>query len=104
MAQAIALNAVFNELSQRSARYADRSLDTAERYLRLALRAQGQCRATFETLAVKNPPTVFALDFVAKKENVVVAAHGLGKTMIAKNLVHQATLAGHPARFLSASE
>ena len=30
-------------------------------YLRLALKAQGQCRATLETLAtIKNPPTVFA--------------------------------------------
>jgi hypothetical protein len=29
--------------------------------MRLALRAQGQCRATLETLAVmKSPPTVFA--------------------------------------------
>jgi hypothetical protein len=38
-------------------------------------------------------------------ENViVVAAHGLGKTMLAKNLVHQAILAGHSARFLTASD
>jgi hypothetical protein len=29
--------------------------------MRLALRAQGQCRATLETLAaIKNPPVVFA--------------------------------------------
>jgi hypothetical protein len=59
IAQAVALNAVFTELSQR----ADRAgrLDMAERLMRLALRAQGQCRATLETLAVlKNPPTVFA--------------------------------------------
>ena len=48
---------------------------------------------------------VFALDFLAKRENVVlVAAHGLGKTMLAKNLVHQAILAGHSARFLTASD
>jgi len=43
---------------------------------------------------------VFTLDFLAKGENVVlVAPHGLGKTMFAKNLVHQAILAGHSARF-----
>ena len=35
---------------------------------------------------------------------ILVAAHGLGKTMLAKNLVHQAILAGHSARFLTASD
>jgi DNA replication protein DnaC len=48
---------------------------------------------------------VLALDFLAQRENViVVASHGLGKTMIAKNLVHQAILAGHSARFLNAAD
>ena len=38
------------------------SLDVVDRCLRLALKAQGQCRATLETLAaLKNPPAaVFA--------------------------------------------
>ena len=35
---------------------------------------------------------------------ILVAAHGLGKTMLAKHLVHQAILAGHSARFLTASD
>lgn len=48
---------------------------------------------------------VMTLDFLTKRENVIfVAAHGLGKTMLAKNLVHQAILAGHSARFLTASD
>ena len=48
---------------------------------------------------------VLSLDFIAQRENViVVAAHGLGKTMMAKNLVHQAILAGHSARFLNAAD
>ena len=48
---------------------------------------------------------VLTLDFLAQRENViVVASHGLGKTMIAKNLVHQAILAGHSARFLNAAD
>jgi DNA replication protein DnaC len=48
---------------------------------------------------------VLTLDFLAKRENVIlVAAHGLGKTMLAKNLVHQTILAGHSARFLTASD
>ena len=47
---------------------------------------------------------VFTLDFLAKGENVIfVAPHGLGKTLFAKNLVQQAILAGHSARFLTAS-
>lgn len=48
---------------------------------------------------------VLALDFLGQRENViVVASHGLGKTMIAKNLVHQAILAGHSARFVNAAD
>ena len=48
---------------------------------------------------------VFTLDFLAKGENVIlVGAQGLGKTMLAKNLVHQAVLAGHSSRFLTASD
>jgi DNA replication protein DnaC len=48
---------------------------------------------------------VLTLDFLAQRENViVVASHGLGKTMIAKNLVHQAILAGHSARFMNAAD
>lgn len=48
---------------------------------------------------------VLTLDFLTQRENViVVASHGLGKTMLAKNLVHQAILAGHSARFLTAAD
>ncbi len=48
---------------------------------------------------------VFSLDFIAKGENVVlVAAQGLGKTMLTKNLLHQAVLAGHSALFITASD
>ncbi len=54
-AQAHILDAVFNKLAQRAinAEY----LENLDRYLKLALRAQSQCRATWETLAtMKNPP------------------------------------------------
>jgi DNA replication protein DnaC len=48
---------------------------------------------------------VLGLEFIERGENVVlVANHGLGKTMIAKNLAHAAALAGHSALFVSASE
>ena len=48
---------------------------------------------------------VFTLDFLTQRENVIIVApNGLGKTMLAKNLVHQAILAGHAARFLTAAD
>jgi DNA replication protein DnaC len=48
---------------------------------------------------------VFTFDFLAQRENVIiVAANGLGKTMLAKNLVHQAILAGHSARLVTAAD
>lgn len=43
-------------------------------------------------------------EMVKAKENLVlVAAQGLGKTMIARNLAHQAVLQGHSALFVEAS-
>ena len=45
------------------------------------------------------------LDFLDHSKNLVlVAAEGLGKTMIARNIVHNAILAGHSALFISAAE
>lgn len=45
------------------------------------------------------------LDFLGDARNVVlVAPQGLGKTMIAQNIVHAALLAGHSALFISASQ
>ena len=52
MIQAHTLDAIFNTLAQRASRALDR-------YLRLGLKAQSQCRATLETLAtIKNPQPV----------------------------------------------
>lgn len=48
---------------------------------------------------------VLTLAFLEKTENVILVANqGLGKTMIAKNLVHRAVLAGHNALFVTASD
>ena len=48
---------------------------------------------------------LFSLAFVRESANVVlVGPNGVGKTMIAKNLAYQAILAGHTARFTTASE
>lgn len=55
-AQAVALDGVFNELASRAAANFGARMDAAETYLRLALKAQSQCRATLETLVeVKYP-------------------------------------------------
>jgi DNA replication protein DnaC len=48
---------------------------------------------------------VLGLDFLRQSENLVlVGAQGLGKTMIAKNTVHQAILQGHSALFTTAAD
>ncbi|MHB9100767.1 MAG: hypothetical protein ACYC2E_04560 [Sulfuricella sp.] len=65
--QAHTLNELFNTLARRAGNQGQ--LKNLETYLRLALKAQGQCRATLETLvAIKNPPVVYA-----KQANI---AHG----------------------------
>jgi hypothetical protein len=61
VAQSVALNSIFTELARRSAANMGEYIEASERYMRLALKAQAQCRATIETLAtLKNPPVVFA--------------------------------------------
>ncbi len=59
--QAHALQTIFVTLARRAASNMGEYMSATETYLRLALKAQGQCRATLETLAtIKNPPVVFA--------------------------------------------
>jgi hypothetical protein len=54
--QAVALNAIFNEMARRAALNMGEYIDKTEIYLRLGLKAQAQCRATLETLfEMKNP-------------------------------------------------
>ncbi len=58
-AQAVTLNTMFTHLANLAVKA--EYVDQLDRYMRLALKAQGQCRATLEALAeVKNPPVVFA--------------------------------------------
>lgn len=59
MNQATALQSLFARLAEKAmgAEY----LANLEAFMRMALRAQSQCRATLETLAaIKNPPIVYA--------------------------------------------
>lgn len=61
MTQAQTLDAIFNELARRAAGNMGEYINAMDRYLRLALKAQSQCRATLETLAtIKNPPVIYA--------------------------------------------
>jgi hypothetical protein len=48
--QALALNAIFAELARRGAAALNRPGNTAEKYLRLAMKAQSQCRETLDVL------------------------------------------------------
>jgi hypothetical protein len=58
-AQAVALDAIFNEMARRAAANMGEYLTTTETYLRLGLKAQAQCRATLQTLfEMKNPQPV----------------------------------------------
>ncbi|WP_292931766.1 hypothetical protein [Noviherbaspirillum sp.] len=55
-AQAVALDAIFNGLAKRAALNMGQYMGACETYLRLALKAQAQCRATVETLVeIKYP-------------------------------------------------
>lgn len=57
VAQSAALNSIFVEMARRAHTNMGTHLEATERYMKLALKAQSQCRTTIETLAlVKNPP------------------------------------------------
>ena len=70
VSQATVLNGLFADLVRRSAtNYSGQYFEAGERYLKMAYKAQNQCRMTLETLStIKNPPVVYA-----KQANI---AHG----------------------------
>ena len=58
-AQAVALQTIFTNMARRAPK--QDLMAHWEAYMRMAMRAQNQCRMTLETLAtIKNPPVVFA--------------------------------------------
>ncbi len=59
ISQAVALNSIFTNLSRKAVN--EQYLNHLDTFMRIALKAQSQCRATLETLAaIKNPPIVYA--------------------------------------------
>jgi hypothetical protein len=67
MNQAVALQSIFVRLTEKA--FNQEYISNLETFMKLALKAQSQCRITLETLsAFKNPPLVFA-----KQANI---AHG----------------------------
>lgn len=70
VAQAHTLDVLFNKLAQRAYLNMGEYMGAVDTYLKLALRAQSQCRATWETIStIKNPPVAK----VVKQANI---AHG----------------------------
>jgi hypothetical protein len=58
IAQAHTLDAMFNDLARRAIK--SEYLSQAESYLKMSLRAQSQCRSTWEAVsAIKNPPIAY---------------------------------------------
>jgi hypothetical protein len=65
--QAVTLETIFTNLARRAAMNAGEYLNATDTYMRLAFKAQAQCRATLEALAeIKNPRPVL----IAKQANL----------------------------------
>lgn len=58
-AQATSLNVIFNELARRACLNMGEYVDATDTYMRLALKAQMQCKATLETLVEMKCPRPF---------------------------------------------
>jgi hypothetical protein len=86
--QATALQSLFASLVNRA--HGANLMPQFEAYMRLALKAQSQCRATLETLAnIKNPPVVYArqanIAHGPQQVNNAAADHRVRETEITPN-------------------
>jgi hypothetical protein len=73
MMQAHSLDAIFNSLAQRAGNNVGSNTELVERYLRMALKAQSQCRTTLEALAeIKSlkSPTFIKQANIAEQQQV----------------------------------
>jgi DNA replication protein DnaC len=98
---------VFEEMARAERR--DRERRSLERRVKRSRLARFKPMADFDwnwPESIDRPAIERALggELVRSRENLVlVAAQGLGKTMIAKNLAHEAVLQGHSSLFVEAS-
>lgn len=83
-AQVATLSVMFTELTKRAACHLDGSPQMLDAYLRLAFRAQDQCRRTAETLATIGNPAA-----------VVIAKNINNGSQVNIGALHQATLHAH---------
>ncbi len=84
LGQAHALQAIFMNLSRRAIR--QDYLKQFETYLRIALKAQSQCRATLETLAaIKNPPVA-----IVRQANIAHGPQQVNNGVVAHDSSHRA--------------
>jgi hypothetical protein len=76
-AQAVVLDTMFTELAHRAASNLGRYVDAADRYTKLALKAQANCRATLEALAKLHQPREQTVKHVHVNEGgqAIVADH-----------------------------
>lgn len=86
-AQAVTLDTMFTELARRSSANMGVHLDAAERYARLALKAQTNSRATIETLAKLHQPREQTVRHVHVNEG--------GQAIVADQFHHHAGGAGN---------
>ena len=89
LSQSIALNGMFVSLARKAA--VQDGLKQYETHMRLALKAQSQCRATLETLsAVKNPPVYANTANIAHNQQINNgAAPAQPKQPIKEALTHE---------------
>ena len=95
--QAHALDSLFANMARRahSSMEAGHGSEVAERYMKLALRAQNQCRTTLETLStIKNPPVVFAKQMNVSNGPQQVN-NGVGQPM-ARDVAHVSEIETEP--------
>lgn len=71
VAQALTLGTIFSELVCRAAANMGSYLETTETYFKMALKAQSQCRSTWEAVSkIQNPPQTFNQTNVAHNQQV----------------------------------
>lgn len=88
-AQAVVLDGLFHDLAQRGLLNAGVCLNAAEAYMRLAIKAQSQCRATVEALnAMKHLPNVN----VVRQANVGQNVQLTSRVVSAKSETEQSEL------------